>query len=282
MNTQIRDQNNWYETREVNEGIWAIDERGTNIMYLVYRDEKCLLIDTGWGMGDLPGLVKSLCPLPLIVVNSHGHPDHTFGNGLFSSLHIHGGDLVYVKTPPATETRQWILDNAETVLTIGLPDGFEFDRWAVSVPEMIYPIEDGHSFDLGNRTLEVIALPGHSQGSVCFLDRAARTLFVGDSIHNGTIWLQLEESLPLNTFHKNLQRIQTFSDHFDALLPAHGSLDGLPQPKKILDDLVNGIQLILAGEITGETEETFAGNGLRCDFGSCSILYRPDRLLSKA
>jgi hypothetical protein len=38
---------------------------------------------------------------------------------------------------------------------------------------------------------------------------------------------------------------------------------------------VNGIGLILAGELAGEEEETFAGTGLNCDFGSCGVLYRP-------
>jgi hypothetical protein len=45
-----------------------------------------------------------------------------------------------------------------------------------------------------------------------------------------------------------------------------------------LDDLVTGIGRILAGELVGREEKTFAGDGLRFDFGSCGIVYRPDRL----
>ena len=92
------------------------------------------------------------------------------------------------------------------------------------------------------------------------------------------MWLHLDESLPLGQFYRNLQRLQGFADAFDAILPAHGNLDALPLSKDILAELVTGIELILSGERVGVDEKTFAGDGLRCDFGSYSILYRPDRL----
>jgi hypothetical protein len=46
----------------------------------------------------------------------------------------------------------------------------------------------------------------------------------------------------------------------------------------LLDDLIDGIGRILAGELVGQEEKTFVGDGLRCDFGSCGIVYRPGRL----
>ena len=268
----------WYETLELDEGIWAIDEHGTNTMYLICGEEKCLLLDTGWGIGDLQGLVESLCSMPLTVVNSHGHPDHTFGNGLFSEVHIHSADKTFVLEPPTLETRQWIYDNADILLRDGLPEAFDFNRWATSVPASIVPIQDGHIFELGNRMLEVVELPGHSPGSICLLDRTTRSIFVGDSILTGSIWLQLNESLPLSQFQQNLQHIQELSDQFDHIFPAHVELDKLSLPKDVLDDLADGIGEILMRKRIGEPEETFAGKGLRCDFGTCGILYNPDRM----
>ena len=88
----VQNLEGWYETREVGEGIWAIDEQGTNTMYLIRGDEKCLLVDTGWGASNLPGLVKTLSTLPLIVVNSHGHLDHTGAlSGLLRSMNLRAG-----------------------------------------------------------------------------------------------------------------------------------------------------------------------------------------------
>jgi glyoxylase-like metal-dependent hydrolase (beta-lactamase superfamily II) len=271
----------WFTTRQLDAQTWAIDDRGCDLIYLVCGEERALLIDTGWGVGDLPALAASLLdarvegPLPLTVVNTHGHPDHTYGNGQFSEVYVSPADASWLRTPPPLENRQWI---ARDLLPRPLPSGFEVERWAARVPDSLPPVEDGQRFELGGRTLEAIALPGHSPGSICLLDRKMRRLFVGDSILTGTIWLHLDESLPLGQFHQNLQRIQSFAGQFDVLLPAHGSLDALPLPKGVLDDLVNGIASILNGERVGREESTFAGDGLRCDFGTCGVLYRPDRL----
>jgi hypothetical protein len=88
----------------------------------------------------------------------------------------------------------------------------------------------------------------------------------------------LDESLPVSRFHESLKRLQTFSDRFDTILPGHADLQSLPLSKTLLDDLIDGIGRILAGELVGQEEKTFVGDGLRCDFGSCGIVYRPGRL----
>jgi glyoxylase-like metal-dependent hydrolase (beta-lactamase superfamily II) len=267
----------WFTTRQLDERTWAIDDRGQDLIYLVCGEERALLIDTGWGVGDLPALVASLSPETalLTVVNTHGHPDHTYGNGQFPEVYVSPADAGGLRTPPALEHRRRI---ARDLLPKPLPPGFAVESWASTVPESLPPVKDGDRFKLGGRTLEAIALPGHSPGSICLLDREMRRLFVGDSIHSGTIWLHLDKSLPLRSFHENLKRVRGLADRFDVVLPAHGRLADLPLDRQVLDDLVAGIASILKGECVGRVETTFAGDGLRCDFGSCSILYRPDRL----
>jgi hydroxyacylglutathione hydrolase len=265
----------WFEVKEIGDAIWAIDDRGCDVMYLVSGDERCLLMDTGWGVGDLPVLVASLSPLPLTVVNTHGHPDHVFGNGQFAQVYVHVADEAAARELPSAEMRTWIVDNA---LPKPLPAGFQFDVWAVAGPGSLDTIQDGHVFDLGGRDLEVISVPGHTPGSICLLDRQARVLFTGDSVLPGAVWLHLDESLPLSRFRENLQRLQGLADAFDTILPGHADLQALPLSKNLLGDLVAGIGRTLAGELVGREEKTFAGDGLRCDFGSCGIVYRPDRL----
>ncbi|MFL7795052.1 MAG: MBL fold metallo-hydrolase [Anaerolineae bacterium] len=265
----------WFRVRDVGDATWAIDDRGSDVMYPVSGEERCLLMDTGWGVGDLPALVASLTSLPLTVVNTHDHPDHTFGNGQFDRVYVHATDEVAARKLPPAEMRAWIVDN---VLPKPLPEGFQFDAWAVAGPGALDTIQDGHVFDLGGRILEAISVPGHTPGSICLLDRQAKILFTGDSVLPGAIWLHLDESLPLRQFHENLQRLQDMADAFDTILPGHADLQALPLSKTLLDDLIAGIGRILAGELVGREEKTFAGDGLRCDFGSCGIVYRPDRL----
>ncbi|MBN1580229.1 MAG: MBL fold metallo-hydrolase [Anaerolineae bacterium] len=264
----------WFKTRHIAPQTWAIDDGGQDIVYLLYGQARCLLIDTGWGAGDLPALVASLCSLPLSVANTHSHPDHTFGNYQFDRVYIHRVDAPYVSQVPSLEARQRLVKG----LPLPLPQSFCFDSWAASVPEIV-PVEEGFVFDLGKRALEVISIPGHSPGSICLLDRKTRSLFSGDSIHSGTVWLHLKHSLPLRQFRANLEHVRSFGIEFDHVLPAHiPDLDDLPLPKCTLDDLIAGIERILDGQIVGYAEHTFAGDGLRCDFDRCSIIYNPERL----
>jgi len=262
----------WFKARLVAPATWAIDDHGQDTVYLVAGAERCLLVDTGWGVGDLASLVASLSSLPLLVVNSHGHPDHACGNGQFREVHVGEADAWLVRDPLTEESRRWIAGN---VLKGPLPPSFSPETWATKAAETLVPIRDGHTFDLGGRTLQAIAVPGHTAGSLCLLDREARYLLTGDSALAGPVWMHLEESVPLRQFHASLRRLLDIAEEFDWILPAHGPS---PLPSKTLDELVAGVESILDGRLVGSPHKTFAGDGLRCDFGSCGIVYRPDRL----
>jgi hydroxyacylglutathione hydrolase len=265
-------ETSWFSTREIGPDTWAIDDCRQDVIYLVCGEERALLIDTGWGVGDLPGLVAALTSLPVTVVNTHGHPDHTFGNGQFARVHIAGEDAAFVRDPPTYETRRWIWG-----LLLPKPRPIAFDSWALSAAETVVSIGDGHTFDLGGRQIEAISVPGHTSGSIALLDRETRALFAGDNILSGAIWLHLDESTPLSVFRASLQRLQGL-ETFDAILPAHGKLAALPLSRRVLYDLCRGIDRILEGTLVGREEKTFAGNGLRCEFGSCGIVYRAGRV----
>jgi len=264
----------WFKTRRITDATWAIDDQGCDTMYLISGDERSLLLDTGWGIGNLKTLIGSLSRLPLIVVNSHGHPDHTFGNSLFPQVHIHEADERFIRDAPSLESRAWIVRN---ILPKPLPEDFNLEKWFTSVPSL-KTFKDGYVFDLGDRTLRVISVPGHTPGSICLIDRKDRLLFTGDTVLQGPIWLHLEESVPLSQFHKSLQRLQGFTREFDCTLPAHADLKALPLSKRLIDELAAGVKQILEGKLVGKEEKTFAGDGLRCDFDSVGVVYRPDHL----
>jgi glyoxylase-like metal-dependent hydrolase (beta-lactamase superfamily II) len=265
----------WFQTRKLTDDVWAIDDNGGSMIYLVCGSERALLIDTGWGIGDLPGLVRSLTPLPVTVVNTHVHPDHTFGNPQFDEVHIPDADVFMTKTPFTNEERQWALKD---IVPQPLPPDFDATNWGTAMPASLVPIQDGYCFELGQRSIRVVAVPGHSPGSVCLLDRQSRRLFTGDMVLSARIWMHLEESCSLQQYARSLQKLQTLSDEFDGILPGHENIQKLPCPPHLIDDLLGGAEAILDGELVGEPEETFVGDGLRADFGQYSIVYRSDRL----
>jgi len=39
-----------------------------------------MLMNTNYGLTDMPQAIREITALPLLVVNTHGHIDHTHGN----------------------------------------------------------------------------------------------------------------------------------------------------------------------------------------------------------
>lgn len=191
------------KVKQINDHIWLLNEQDESTGYLVVGEKKALMVDSMIGYENLKELTSQLTDLPVEVVNTHGHPDHIYGNAYFEKAYIHPADLELAKKYQAEgiyseELKKRSLKPAEFVL-----------------------VEEGDIFDLGGLTLEVFALKGHTPGGIVLLDRKDRILFVGDSILEQT-WMQLPESLPMEQFVESLERIQTMRGEFDYLLSGHG------------------------------------------------------------
>ena len=94
----INEQEGWFIVKDITPSqsqgnIWMISEHGNATCYLVTGSKYAMLIDTGIGVGDLAGLVRGLTDLPLIVVNTHGHPDHVGANYQFTEVWFPEKDL---------------------------------------------------------------------------------------------------------------------------------------------------------------------------------------------
>lgn len=73
----------YYKVIDMGNGIYHIWEPAGVASSLVIGKTKALLIDTGYGYGDLKSVVRSLTDLPIRVMNTHCHLDHAGGNYLF-------------------------------------------------------------------------------------------------------------------------------------------------------------------------------------------------------
>ncbi|MGE5528947.1 MAG: MBL fold metallo-hydrolase [Patescibacteria group bacterium] len=259
----------WFKVRQISSGIHLIDDQGQSNIFLLVGTDKALLVDTGWGIGDLPALVAGLTDRPVIVVNTHGHPDHVGGGHQFPEIKIKAEDIPLFQGCFSTEDRTWAL---ERVLgRLPFPDSFDPKKWIGGTPGRVVPIEDGHVFDLGNREIEVMAIPGHTPGGIALLDRRERTLLAGDSVLRSDIWMHLDESTSLKIFQDSLRVIVARSNEFDTILPSHGRD---PLEVGIVAELIDGIGDILAGKRKGIPYKTFAGDGLLCRFATCGVVYR--------
>lgn len=230
-----------YSRNEVEPGVWMIREDNSVNMFLVLGEKKALLIDTGYGRGDLDIYISCITSLPLMVMNTHGHPDHSGGNGYFEEIYVHQADI---------------------------QDARDFARG-----KSIYTsIREGYVFDLGGRQLSVIETPGHTTGSVVLLDTMNRLLFTGDN-NNSHIWLFLAESLPLETYMNSLERLLARSGEFDVLYPGHGDAF----PSSFLTSIHTVGSMVLRGEGTGAPYRYFA-DATAFEYDGVTLVVNPGKL----
>jgi len=183
---------------------------------LIIGQDKALLFDTAYGIGNLREHVEDLTKLPLIVVNSHGHVDHLCGNYHFDEVCIHENDIEVSHVHTSKDMRKDIIRQAREKGV--LPADFDEDGFLSTGPGNLVPIKEGHCFDLGGATLEVIEVPGHTRGSIGLLYREKRLLLLGDAA-NSFLFLFLPESTSVDEYIKTLEKINSLD--FDQFIISH-------------------------------------------------------------
>jgi glyoxylase-like metal-dependent hydrolase (beta-lactamase superfamily II) len=127
-----------------------------------------MLEDTGAGDADVHGIVMNVVAkwlkmkkrqsIPLLVMHSHGHGDHTAGDPQLR-------DQPDVELIPATVP--------------ALQKAFGIKKW---------PEDIGH-VDLGDRVLDVLPVPGHQAAAVALYDRKTGILLTGDNLYPGRLYI---------------------------------------------------------------------------------------------
>lgn len=265
-------EENWFKVKQVADKTWAIRDKTHVACYLVEGEEKALLIDTCWGLGNLAELVQSITSLPLKVVFTHGHPDHVCGAFQFNDLYISNEDEYLLNNFYNRETRRQLFENR---FKDQCPADFSKKNWINARLRNVSNVKEGDVFELGKMNLKVISVPGHTPGSICLLDEENELLFSGDSIQTAPVLMHLDTSLPLSTYFDSIVHACSFEEAYDKILPAHGET---PIDKTVLDELINGTSEILEGKLVGKLEQTFFGEGLVCKFNKTSIIYNENQL----
>ena len=253
--------------KEMCPGVYLLDEAHEATGYLVVGEERACVIDTMNGYNDLHRAVRQLTDKPLTVINTHGHPDHIFGNVYFESAFLHPADL--------TLARQFFED----------PEFVRFcEEHQLRVPPF-REVRESDVFDLGGRHLEVFELPGHTPGGILLLLREDRILFTGDSV-NHHLWMQLDGCSPLEEFVGNLDRILFLEREADRILHGHArDFDDI----SLLRCMRDGVEELCRGRTELDTPYHYFGRGAMQHPFSCLpdrpysqnehvICYSPDRL----
>lgn len=210
------------EAIRIDEHTWRIED-GFVRCFLLEGSKEALLIDSGASETSGKMIAEALTSLPVKLLNTHGDGDHTAGNGKFSEYMVHPAD-------------------------------YESCEMAQKFPSCkCNPIYGGEMLNLGGRVLEVIAIPGHTKGSVAVLDLTNMYLFPGDSVQDGFVFLQDEHRVP-EKYVDSLKNLKNLSEAYEKVFPSHGTpcLD-----KDAVAKVLSDWEKVLDGTLKGEHADVY-------------------------
>ena len=248
----------------IDEGIYEIATPPIGfISYLIVGGEKAAVIDTGMGVCSLKAEVEKLTDLPVIVINTHGHPDHAGGNSEFGETYINPADNDVFERMASLEFRTDDISH--------MPGGAELVKQLMPTPALPKPLEDGQIIDLGGRELKIIFAPGHTHGSLCVYDIKTGCIFVGD---NAMMRVSLHEwnSSSLPEYRDTLKKLI-------GIAPARvlGGHRPNVNPPELLNTLLSIVERVLGGE-RGEVRNMRGTEAYALEENGVQFDYTPDHL----
>ena len=233
---------------KMRENVYSIYSRspgagGDAWMHLVIGPEKAMLIDTGFGIGDLKALVEKLTDQPYYVVNTHFHGDHSQGNYQFEEVYCQKYDVEGLMAQMNPEVRERFQPKEDSYYTAA--DVVPYKEYKV------IGVEDGYVFNLGQgHTIELIHLPGHAPGGCGFIDPVNRILFSGDAVVSTPVLIcgdassnPHSEFMTVAAFGTQLEKLTAKLDQFDVLYPGHAILE---YPKSSVTDMLQACREVVA------------------------------------
>lgn len=179
-----------FQVHEYNQDLYILRESGCSnyekpFLYLLFGKERALLLDTGAGKTDVARVVKTQVDdwlsrnnresITLIVAHTHTHSDHISGDEDLKAL-----PRATVVEPKLSAVQAF----------------FGFRNWPKEVV----------NYDLGDRIVDVIPIPGHEASSIAIYYRQTGILFTGDSLYPGRLYV---EDAP--AFALSIQRLVDFT-----------------------------------------------------------------------
>ena len=279
-------ESKFFKARRIYDNVTLITGLGGEQSFLIEGSDKALLIDGLSGVGSLKAFVRELTELPVTLVNTHGHVDHIGADFEYKEVYIAPEDIPLMYAHSDMEMRLGFAKSG--AMFAPLPTEPKLSDVTVPGPVKTLPMKNGDIFDLGRAKLEVIAVPGHTRGTVVFLDRDRRIVYSGDACNRNTL-VYGEESASIEEFKESLLHFKEFQPAFDGLWGGHG---GAMEQPEIIDSAIALCDEIMAG--TDDAVEAVGFTGKACwyakekdqyyrrlDGGTANIAYSKDRIWKK-
>jgi glyoxylase-like metal-dependent hydrolase (beta-lactamase superfamily II) len=147
------------------------------------------------------------------IINTHGHPDHTCGNGIIKekfhvSILIHEDDAYMLEELNKKATRF-----------------FGSNSFSPPADTLLH---DGNLVKFGKITLKVMHTPGHTYGSISLLGE--KEVFTGDTLFAGSIGRTDLPGSSERDMRLSLEKLTSLPNHY-VVYPGHGSTTTLGEEK---------------------------------------------------
>ena len=194
-------------------------------VYLIDGGTELALVDAGTGLGadEIVANIRAHGFDPAAVRHlllTHLHADHAGGA---ASLRQRLPNLQVMASAVGAD---WLRRGDEQAISLdrGKQGGFYAPEYRFEACPVATDLTDGQVVTVGELAIEVLDVPGHSQGHVAFLMRDAGLtyLFAGDLLFfGGRIHLQSIWDCDLQAHLRSLQRLAGLA--VDVFLPGHGA-----------------------------------------------------------
>lgn len=190
--------------------------------YVLYDETRaCIIIDPGcYNVTEekrLRDLLEAKCLKPVQLINTHCHIDHVLGN-------------------------DWVFTNYQLKpqyhkLEVPVMEANERVAQMYGIPYTVSPVADtfiheNETITFGNTSLEVRLTPGHSPGSLCFINHEHELVIGGDVLFYHSIGRTDLPGGDHQTLLKSIrEQLFTLPDTYK-VLPGHGNPTTIGEEKK--------------------------------------------------
>lgn len=179
----------WYAIERHDNGILRfredhIDSFAVGDIWLLRGRERDLAVDTGSGIVPSAPLVEAVAGKPVTALASNPYYDHAGGWHGYAERACHPLDAPALANPAAESASVGDYLNAATLRALPW-EGFRLEDYRLRPAEPTRLVGEGDVFDLGDRALEVLHLPGRSPGGLGLWETASGSLFTSDMLYDG-------------------------------------------------------------------------------------------------
>ena len=199
--------------KEIENGTYMLTDLFNDHFYLLVGKQKALLIDGGIGNLSVPRLIREMTDKPVVHALTHGHLDHLGCVGMFKETYISYKDISLFQRHIQNRLIKRKFIEAKFLkygneLSEAEKKGYTEALLEQETETVLLDLPD--QFDLGERIVKVISVPGHTQGSTVFYDECSEYLFSGDSICDMGILLHFEESCSVEEYASALKDLKQY------------------------------------------------------------------------